>query len=260
MTNMRQKETVTLRPAIEDDAHAIYRLKREAFSPNYLQFTIYRSEKTVAHIRRSISSGDGIFTIAERREEVAGYANVGSANHQPILNYIAVSETCRGTGLGSRLLRAIESETRVRGYGTLALNVFESNPGVVDWYAKSGYSIVSHFFLYRIDLTGAMRKDSRVQVDSSLWQTALASEELNGFSKVVAGIPGGEITLGLIEGVACKLLGYCGISLDEAITSAAGMVNGARRELIVSSTEAPDPDRQFRLLGIEKSLRMVKEL
>jgi ribosomal protein S18 acetylase RimI-like enzyme len=257
---MKQEETVTLRPAVERDAQAIYNLKREAFGTKYLQFTIYRSEKTVAHIRRSISSEDEIFTVAERHRELAGYANVGFANDQPILNYIAVANTSRGTGLGSRLLQAIESETRGRGFGTLALNVFESNPGVVEWYAKSGYSIVSQSFLYRIDLAHTMPKNSRSQVDSSLWQLALAAEEQNGFSKVVVGVTAGEMTLGLIEGVAYKLLGYRGISLDEAIAAVAGMVNGARRELIVSSMEAPEPGCQFQLLNLEVSLRMAKQL
>jgi len=257
---MKQKETVTLRSAVEKDAQAIYRLKREAFGANYLQFTIYRSEKAVAHIRRSISSEDEIFTVAERHRELAGYANVGFANHQPILNYIAIANTSRGAGLGSRLLQAIESETSGRGFGTLALNVFESNPGVVAWYRKSGYSIVSQSFLYRIDLARAMRKNSRGQVDSSLWQAALAAEEQNGFSKVAVSVIEGGMTLGLIGGVACKLLGYRGISLDEAIAAAAGMVNGARRELIVSSMEAPELDCQFQLLSLEVSLRMAKQL
>ena len=257
---MGQEGTVTLRPAMEKDAEAIYRLKREAFGGNYLQFTIYRSEKAVAHIRRLISSEDEIFTVAEGHRELAGYANVGFANHQPILNYIAVANTSRGTGLGSRLLQAIESETRDRGFETLSLNVFESNPSVAEWYTRSGYSIVSQSFLYRIDLARAMRRNSGGQVDSSLWQLALAAEEQNGFSKVVVGVIEGEMTLGLIEGIAFKLLDYRGISLDEAIAAAAGMVNGARRELIVSSMEAPEPGCQFQLLSLEVSLRMAKQL
>jgi ribosomal protein S18 acetylase RimI-like enzyme len=260
MNVMRQEETVTFRPAVEKDSQAIYRLKREAFGGNYLQFTIYRSEKAVVHISRSISSEDEIFIVAERRRELEGYANVGFTDHQPILNYIAVANTSRGAGIGRRLLQAIESETRRRGFGTLSLNVFESNPGVVEWYRKSGYGIVSQSFLYRIDLARAMRKNSRVHVDSSLWKLALAAEEQNGFSKIVVGVTEGEMTLGLIEGVACKLLGYRGISLDEAIAAAAGMVKGARRELIVSSKETPGPGCQFQLLNLEVSLRMAKQL
>src|ERR1035437_6351689 len=122
MNVMRQEETVTLRQAVEEDAQAIYRLKREAFGTNYLQFTIYRSGKAVAYIRRSIASGNEIFSVAERGEELAGYANVGFANRQPVLNYIAVSGAVRSLGLGKSLLEEVESAVLGRAYGTLMLD------------------------------------------------------------------------------------------------------------------------------------------
>jgi ribosomal protein S18 acetylase RimI-like enzyme len=258
MNVVRRGESITLRPAVEDDAEDIYRLKREAFGRDYLLFTIYRSEKAVAHIRRSIASGNEIFSVAEHGGELAGYANVGIANRQPILNYLAVSGAVMNRGFGSSLLVEIESAVLGRTYGTLMLDVFASNPRAREWYARSGYSEVSRSFLYRIDLTSFMRKDRRQPVSSSYWQSALDAEKSDGFSKVVIGTGEGNITLGLIGGSACKLLGYGGITLDEAIAIAAATVNGTRGELIVSSLEAPRPE--YQLLSQETALRMLKNL
>jgi ribosomal protein S18 acetylase RimI-like enzyme len=253
-----RREAATLRPATEPDAQAIYRLQREALGTNYLQFTIYRSEKAVAQIERLIGAENQIFTIAERQEKLAGYANVALGGHEPILNYIAVANAARSFGLGSRLLQAVEAQTRSRGFGTLALDVFESNPRAVEWYAKSGYSTVSKSFLYRIDLTRGVPNHDRSQVDPFLWQMALAAEERDGFSKLSVGTENGEILLGFIAGLACKLLAYRGLTLDRAIEASAAMVDGSRKELIVSSCEPPRPD--LSLLSMEKSIRMVKKL
>jgi ribosomal protein S18 acetylase RimI-like enzyme len=258
MNVVRQEKSITLRPGVEEDAQAIYRLKREAFGASSLQFTIYQSEKTVAYIRHLIASESEIFVVAESSGELTGYANVGFAGNQPVLNYIAVSGGVRSCGLGKSLLKEAESRTLEKAYGTLMLDAFESNPRVLDWYEKSGYSVVSRSFLYRIDLASALRKDKGMPVDLPSWQFALDTEGHAGFSKVVVATTGGEITLGLIGGNACKLLGYRGISLDEAIATAAATVNGTRDELIVRSLEAPK--RECHLLSLETVLRMVKKL
>jgi ribosomal protein S18 acetylase RimI-like enzyme len=258
MTVMTRDGEVALRAAIERDAQAIYALMQEAFGAKYLPFTIYRSQKTIAYLERLIASGNQTYIVAEQHGKLAGYANACYSEDPPILNYIAVTSAARGFGVGNRLLKAVELEVCRQGFRTLSLDVFESNPSVVEWYTKSGYGITSQCFLCRIDLTSTMHIDSPPPSHPSLWQAALAAEEQNGFSMVIANMAEGEITLGFIGGVASKLLGYRGISLDEAIEATIAMLNGTRSELIVVSKQAPKAGH--RLLSLEVSLRMVKAL
>jgi ribosomal protein S18 acetylase RimI-like enzyme len=253
-----RKDNVNIRLAAEKDAQAIYLLKREVFAAKYLLFTIYRSKKTFAHIGRLLASGDQVFLIAERHGELLGYANAICANKPPILNYIGVASVARGAGIGGSLLEAIESEMHNRGFRTMELDVFESNSGIVEWYSRSGCSIVSRSLLYRIDLAHTAQRSYGPQIDPLLLQSALAAEQHDGFSKLACNIRGGEITLGLIEGVACKLLGYQGLSLDDAVDAAVALVNGSRSEMIVSSLNLPNT--KLPLLSCETIVRMAKEI
>lgn len=253
-----QKRQIWLRPAAGEDAEAIYGLKRQAFGATCLPFTIYRSPKTIAYIARSICTTEQAFIVAEAHEELAGYANVAFLSDHPMLNYIAVSDAARGFGIGSRLLHAAESRVCEQGFRTLALDVFESNTKAVKWYAASGYRLISQSFLYRIDLVGVTCKQSELQIHSSLWQAALATEKQNGFSKVIGTRDEAEITLGLIGGVAGKLLDHQRIQLDEAIDLAIGKIAESRSELIVHSKSAPGS--RYPMLSLETSLRMAKAL
>jgi ribosomal-protein-alanine N-acetyltransferase len=251
-----RQEIITLRAAVKNDAPGIYFLMRGAFGANFLAFTIYRSEKTISYIANLIATKEQTFIIAERQGKIAGYANVAFNKQRAILNYIAVASSLRGSGYGSILLAATESEVRDRGFVSLELDVFESNKRVAEWYTKAGYESVSRSFLYRIDLAAVTRKSLQTEFNPALLQSALATEKQSGFSKAMVKTSSGEITLGIIDGNACKLIGYRGMSLDDAIAAAIGTVNGSRSELIVSSYEPPASG--FQLLGLEISIRMVK--
>lgn len=258
MTVPNYRREITLRPAANEDAEAIYKLKCQAFGATCLPFTIYRSPRAIAYIARLICAWEQSFIIAELHEEFAGYANVAFLGDHPVLNYIAVASAVRGRGVGCRLLQAAESKVRDRGFKTLALDVFESNPSAVKWYATSGYRLISRSFLYRIDLAGETAREGRTQTRSPLWQAALAIERQIGFSKLVVTRDEAEITLGLIGGVAAKLLGHRNIQLDKAIELAIGMIAESRSELIVPSESAPGS--RYRLLSLEIPLRLAKSL
>ena len=258
MTVGIRDSTVMLRPACEADAQAIYDIKKEAFGVTYLPFTIYRSPKAIAHLRQSIAYQDGSYIVAECGGDLTGYASISYSECQPILTYIAVSSAARGGGVGIRLLEATESALYQRGFTSLSLDVFESNARAVQWYTRSGYSNTSQRSLYRIALTGPMDVHCLLPSRRSLWEQALAAEAQYGFSKVTERIAAGEITLGLIGGVAGKLLDYEGLGLEEAIEAVLRMLNGSRSELIVVSREPLTS--VYRALSHELSLRMVKSL
>jgi ribosomal protein S18 acetylase RimI-like enzyme len=56
------------------------------------------------------------------------------------LNALAVSERCRGLGVGSRLMDWAETHARAQGFGRLSLHVWEDNAGAVKFYRARGYA------------------------------------------------------------------------------------------------------------------------
>jgi ribosomal protein S18 acetylase RimI-like enzyme len=256
MSDVEQARAVRLRPAAEEDASAIYAIKRAAFWESSLRYTIYRSEKSVTHISRLIAKAKDSFMVAEGKDGLLGYAQVGCIDEGPILNYIAVADVARRLCLGHGLLESVESQARQRGHTRLYLDVFASNPSALRWYLRRGYRTVSQCFLYRIDLAGIAWGGSGIEFDAEAWRAAVAAEAEDGFSKVSGRVGDGEITLGLIAGNALKLLGYRNLREDEAIATIAASVRGSRSELIVRSAEAPA--LAIPLISVQRSLRMMK--
>jgi ribosomal protein S18 acetylase RimI-like enzyme len=64
---------------------------------------------------------------------------VGYDGHRGWVNYLAVDETRRGTGLGRALMREAERLLVERGCPKLNLQVRSTNAGVIEWYRTLGY-------------------------------------------------------------------------------------------------------------------------
>lgn len=55
------------------------------------------------------------------------------------LNALAVSERCRGLGVGSRLTDWAERHARAHGFDRISLHVWESNTNAIEIYRKRGF-------------------------------------------------------------------------------------------------------------------------
>ncbi|WP_394552448.1 GNAT family acetyltransferase [Agromyces sp. MMS24-JH15] len=90
-------------------------------------------------IRRKLAVQPELFLVAEAAGTIVGTAMVGYDGHRGWVNYLAVAESLRGTGLGRRLMGEAEQLLLERGCPKLNLQVRSSNTAVIDFYRRLGY-------------------------------------------------------------------------------------------------------------------------
>ncbi len=233
-----------IRKAEFKDSTAIYKLISEAFDESYLSYTIYQSPKSVKYISSLISEISQenkhylMVLVDDLHFQVKGYYHATLVGEQLFLNYIAVSGMFAGKGLGYSLLSHYEDTGIKVGINQFGLDVFENNQFVKDWYMKHGYKQEFTSFFAHIAFDSLGGTHDVLVLDENEWEKALNDEINNGFSKITCKYGQGFITLGLINGNRYRLLGYEGMTLDDAI----GVVktsfrNRCRDTLIVSSSK-----------------------
>jgi len=91
-------------------------------------------------IERKLSVQPELFLVVEADAgEVIGTAMAGYDGHRGWVNYLAVDEAHRGSGLGAELMAEAERLLAERGCPKLNLQVRSSNTGVIEWYRSLGY-------------------------------------------------------------------------------------------------------------------------
>ncbi|MBN2384766.1 GNAT family N-acetyltransferase [bacterium] len=100
----------------------------------------YRDSKPETHEAVTIALQNGIVLEAVREGQRVGIAVLTRTRFdrfQPHyhLAYIAVDATCRGVGLGKKLLQEVEKVTR----GNVALHVGKTNSRAISFYEKLGW-------------------------------------------------------------------------------------------------------------------------
>jgi len=95
-------------------------------------------------IERKLTVQPELFLVAEHASAdgatvVVGAAMVGYDGHRGWVNYLAVDEAHRGSGLGAELMAEAERLLAERGCPKLNLQVRSSNAGVIEWYRTLGY-------------------------------------------------------------------------------------------------------------------------
>jgi ribosomal protein S18 acetylase RimI-like enzyme len=92
-------------------------------------------------IRNKLVAGDGLFFVAELDGKVVGTVMGGYDGHRGWVYSVAVSPGERRRGIGSALVRHLESELAQRGCLKVNLQVRASNAGVVAFYLRLGYAV-----------------------------------------------------------------------------------------------------------------------
>ncbi|GAA1790750.1 GNAT family acetyltransferase [Agromyces lapidis] len=97
-------------------------------------------------IERKLTVQPELFLVAETvsadgGRELVGTAMVGYDGHRGWVNYLAVADPARGTGLGRRLMAEAERLLVERGCPKLNLQVRTSNTEVIAFYERLGYVI-----------------------------------------------------------------------------------------------------------------------
>jgi ribosomal protein S18 acetylase RimI-like enzyme len=91
-------------------------------------------------IERKLTVQPELFLVVEGDAgAVIGTAMAGYDGHRGWVNYLAVDEAHRGSGLGAELMAEAERLLAERGCPKLNLQVRSSNAGVIEWYRTLGY-------------------------------------------------------------------------------------------------------------------------
>lgn len=252
---------VRIRTAEPLDALSIYNIKRQAFGNTYLPYTIYQASQSVYYLEQLLagrtSPTEHSFYVTEMNERVIGYYHAVHRKGESFLNYIAVENRFRSTGLGRILLNHYENLSRQKGHTCMSLDVFEDNTMAYNWYLAHGYVQRESSFHVRIDIAASANCGSpMLQYDSFAFRRALEEEKRWGFSKVDCECCDGQLTLGLIAGIACKLLDCAAISTQVAIQSISKHFYSQRKELILS--RVPNIPNSARLISAHRAVRLVK--
>jgi ribosomal protein S18 acetylase RimI-like enzyme len=80
-----------------------------------------------------------LFLVAEERGEIAGAVMGGYDGHRGWVNYLAVDESHRRSGLGRRLMDEVEARLRRLGCPKLNLQVRNDNAAALGFYERLGF-------------------------------------------------------------------------------------------------------------------------
>lgn len=94
-------------------------------------------------IERKLTVQPELFLVAEATgpARVVGSAMAGYDGHRGWVNYLAVADPQRGTGLGRALMAEVERLLLERGCPKLNLQVRTSNTAVIAFYERLGYQL-----------------------------------------------------------------------------------------------------------------------
>jgi ribosomal protein S18 acetylase RimI-like enzyme len=249
------------RTATESDTVEVFRLATEVFGARQFLYTVYQAPQSVKHVERIIASKDPQhpFIVIRRGTSLVGYYEGLLRDREGFLSYIATDPRHEGQGIGSALFRHFEESARESGCGQLSLDVFQSNDRACVWYSRLGFDQERLVRIGRVGLQNIpYAGDITLEVDPVRLEEALSEEIAWGFSRIDCACGAGRISLGLIDGRICKLLGHVGIGLEDALAAIASRFRD-EREVVVFSFP-PLQDSSLKLSSSEAVIRLRKRL
>lgn len=90
-------------------------------------------------IERKLEVDPELFLVGVRDGAVVATAMAGYEGHRGWVNYLAVEPSLHQTGLGRRLMQAVEEQLKARGCPKINIQIRADNIGAQDFYRKLGY-------------------------------------------------------------------------------------------------------------------------
>lgn len=233
-----------IRRASVADAERVYAMLHEAFGATYLEWTIFRSPKSVTYLQSLITDPENSRHEIFLSED--GFYDAVRTADALFLNYIGSLRK----GAGNALLEHFESRARELGLATV-LDVFASNDTARGWYERRGYPRISSSWQAMVPMS-EIERGVALTCDAEALRAALREEQERGFSKVSCG----EIEVGLIAGDTARLLARGDLDPFEAASRVAATF---RRERLIVPALSARPDR-WPGERVEELIRMRKEL
>lgn len=135
--------TFTLRPTTVADADAVHAVMMSVQMDSRSSW----NRSTRSDVEWSLGKGGGFLAMQD------GQA-VGCVGWRPdgfrtlTLNKLATRPEVRGQGIGAALVRAVEAQARVGGFGRVLLAVSRYNLGVTSFYESLGYVVSDESYAF----------------------------------------------------------------------------------------------------------------
>jgi ribosomal protein S18 acetylase RimI-like enzyme len=107
---------------------------------------------TPEEIQKKIAHDPGLFLVAEENGQIIGTVIGGFDGRRGLIYHLAVSASFRGQGVGSGLMKEIESRLRARGCIRCYLLVTSDNNEAMRYYEKRGWEHMTWVQPYGKDL------------------------------------------------------------------------------------------------------------
>ena len=105
-----------------------------------------------AEIEKKISRDPDLFLVAECESKIIGSVIGGFDGRRGLIYHLAVSESFRGQGIGSRLMDEVEARLRSKGCLKCYLLVTNDNPEAAIYYQNHGWSHMDTIRLFGKEL------------------------------------------------------------------------------------------------------------
>ena len=103
---------------------------------------------TPDEIQKKLTRDPDLFLIAEEDGQIVATVIGGYDGRRGLLYHLAVAASCRGQGIGSRLMDEVESRLRAKGCLRCYLLVTTDNPEGMQYYEKLGWERMDYVVTY----------------------------------------------------------------------------------------------------------------
>lgn len=117
-----------IRKAQLSDIKSVYDIERESIRS-------WTADQFIHELENSFS----LFLVAEIKNSITGYIIAWKVADEIQLNNIAVKNSCRRTGIATKLLTELYQENQNRKYSKIYLEVKSRNYEAISFYVKNGF-------------------------------------------------------------------------------------------------------------------------
>jgi ribosomal protein S18 acetylase RimI-like enzyme len=107
---------------------------------------------TLAEIEKKIARDPDLFIVAESDRAIIGSVIGGFDGRRGLIYHLAVAESFRGMGIGSRLMDEVELRLRAKGCLKCYLLVTTDNPEAEGYYQHRGWQSMDTIHLFGKEL------------------------------------------------------------------------------------------------------------
>ena len=110
------------------------------------------SSDAPAEIQKKIQRDPDLFFIAEKNNKIVGTVIGGFDGRRGMIYHLAVTDSLRGQGVGSRLMSEVEARLRAKGCLKCYLIVLRDNEAAVNFYKGLGWGLMEQVLLFGKEL------------------------------------------------------------------------------------------------------------